>query len=185
MKKIYFTLAALLFIPLFGHAQIIETSTSTHSDGDTHARLFTLCSQNAIENRDTAITEARATYNTAMTDIVTKRKEKEKAAVALLNASEKKAAIKTAVELYRKESLVAQDALTDARKIIWSTFEADVQACREEKEGKATTTTDVTANTMSAARSMKVEITEEKEENKTLRESLKSGIDAIKSLFSK
>lgn len=175
-------------MPLFGHAQIIEieTSTSTYNDTTTYAQIFTVCSQNAIEKRDTAITEARATYNTKMTEIVTKRKEKEKAAVAIVIASEKKTAIKVAVELYRKESLAAQETLTESRKIIWETFEADVQACREGQEGEnATSTAVAAANVTATTRTMQAETTEEKEEHKTLRESLKSGIDAIKSLFSK
>lgn len=187
MKKIYYILFAFISLPLFVHAQIIETSTSTQPNTDAYAQIFTVCSQNAIEKRDTAITEARATYNTKMTEIVTKRKEKEKAAVAISNSSEKKAAIKAAVELYRKESLVAQETLTEARKVIWETFETDVQTCRDAKEGTTsiatTTPASATVGTPANTRAMKIEITEEKEDTKTLRESLKSGIDAIKSLF--
>lgn len=128
-KKAYLTtfIALLGFMPVFASAQLSATTTPQASE----AQVFTACSQAAIEVRDSSIGSARVAYNNSMNVALDARKVAEKEAVALADAGEKKAAIKVAVDDYKKAVTQAQDALTKARKEAWSTFEASTKACRE------------------------------------------------------
>lgn len=173
------------------------TASTTEKKADVYARLFTTCSQTAIEDRDTAITKAREIYNASMNEILLERKNGEKAAVAITDAGDKKDAIKEVVDIYRKNALEAQDVLTSSRKDIWEKFEADIELCREAKSDvHATLSASSTASTTVATTSQKTKemkektsVTEktkkveQKEEQKTFRESFMSGIGALRSLF--
>lgn len=135
MKKTLITLA-LLSLPLFASAQ----ASSEQNGVATEAQIFTTCSQEAIEARDSSISSARTAYNSAMAIALGSRKDAEKKAVALPDANEKKTAIKEAVEEYKKAVNQAQEALIKARKEAWAHFETSTSKCREEsKENKSST----------------------------------------------
>lgn len=128
-KKAYLTtlIAIVGLSPIFASAQLSATTTPQANE----AQVFTACSQAAIELRDSSIGSARVAYNNAMNVALDGRKVAEKEAVALSDAGEKKTAIKSAVEEYKKAVTHAQESLTKARKEAWGTFEADTKACRE------------------------------------------------------
>jgi DNA repair ATPase RecN len=143
MKKLLlsFPLSFLLVIPLYTHAESAsttrasstrETASSTEEmEQNSPDQDFTLCQQQAIETRDTQISESRSLYNTAMNNALTDRKNKEKTAIALTDKDAKKNAIKVSVDTYKNLVKKAQDDLTDARKIAWQTFEDNIETCRE------------------------------------------------------
>ncbi len=198
MKKqlLHATLGALLFIPLYGYAAeevpsstpikkdsvskelSIEDATSTAS---TTAKSFTTCSQEAIEKRDTKIASSRALYNTSMTSALTERKNKEKAAVAVLDADDKKDAIKLSIENYRNKAKGAQTILTQARKMTWQTFEDDITVCRElEKNTEEPSNEPLGISARSMEPSLKKN---EDSEPKSIKETIKAGIESLRSLF--
>lgn len=188
-----FIASSLLFFPLFSNAQIIDTnSTSTQNETEVYAHIFTTCSQTAIETRDTSITAARSIYNVSMAKALNERKEKEKAAVAILDDNERKDAIKDVVEDYRKSSQSAQEILTASRKVTWDNFERDIQNCRESKvesmevsttTSSSTSAKNLTTNSVASKISAQKELITEKDEPKSFKESILSGLEAIKSLF--
>lgn len=124
-----------IFLPLVASAQVPVVASfgvqAGSSSTTTEVQVFTACSQDAIEARDSAIGSARTAYNNAMNVALDSRKEAEKSAVAIQDSGDKKDAIKTAVEEYKKAVTQAQDALTKARKEAWDTFEANTIACRD------------------------------------------------------
>ena len=177
------TIGLLLFVPVFGYAEENvkevehEQATSTIAS-TTPLKSFTTCSQEAIENRDTKIASSRALYNTAMANALTERKNKEKAAVAVVDPSNKKDSIKTSVENYKNQAKGAQAALTQARKAAWQDFEEDIASCREiEKE----------ATELSDGKEMRTFDIQTKKtdevETKTIKETIKAGIESLRSLF--
>lgn len=202
MKKLSLLLSPLflgvLLVPHFAYAE--ETSTTTDATSTiststaplTKAQLFTMCSQDAIELRDTKLAEARGSYNNAMTALLVERKNEEKAAVAIENEKEKKAAIKESVENYKVEVKKLQNTLTQSRKAIWLNFENDTKECREAldkveiedtpKEERKMTKEVVKKETTEAKEMKKEEKKEEHETTKTVKESI---FDSIKSLFGK
>lgn len=204
MKKNFITLTACIvfFIPLYGSAEEIPTKLatstitttvegtfSTTTASTTPVRTFTLCSQEAIEARDTKIASSRVIYNTTMANALTERKNKEKAAVAIIDESDKKHAIKTSVESYKNHTKGAQTILVQARKNAWQTFENDVKECREiqSEENLISQETSLIASTSEQAPMMRkaeksVEKGEEKE-TKTIKETIKSQFENFKSLF--
>jgi NADH dehydrogenase/NADH:ubiquinone oxidoreductase subunit G len=184
---------ALGFMPMIASAQLsvnIHATTSVQIEAGqaSEAQILTACSQASIEIRDSAIGSARTAYNNAMAVALDARKEAEKKAVALLDADEKKAAIKAAVESYKKAVTQAQDGLTRARKDAWATFETNTKNCRdvnndnresfvaEKKETVEAKKTEL--RTMQAE--TKASIEEQKTDIKTLRETIK---DALKAFF--
>ena len=114
-----------------------EIAKETTDDATTTAsstspvKNFTLCSQQAIETRDTKIASSRSIYNIAMTTALTDRKNKEKAAVAVKVDDDRKAAIKVSVDTYKSLTRAAQNALTSSRKTVWQDFETDIKKCHE------------------------------------------------------
>lgn len=148
-----------MLVPLYASAQ------ETDNQNAVEAQIFTACSQNAIETRDSAIGSARTAYNNAMTIALDERKEAEKTAVALTDTGSKKAAIKSAVEDYKKAVAQAQEALVKARKEAWATFEANMKTCREGK--------DLISDSASLHAETKVE-TEDKPIKKSFLESLRN-----------
>ena len=92
-------------------------------------QIFTVCTQIAIEKRDTSIQNVKNTYNAAMTTALSARKEAEKAAVALTDVEAKKTATKAAVEAYKSTAKSTQTTLAQSRKDIWASFETDKKAC--------------------------------------------------------
>lgn len=151
MKKQLLTilLPSLMLLPFYVYAQessstvitnpVKETkeiaSISTSSTPEVPAPSdFTLCSQEAIELRDTSIASSRSIYNIAMANALKERKNKEKAAVAITNQDEKKDAIKVSVNAYKNAVKNAQNNLTQARKAAWTAFENDIKKCHEMEE---------------------------------------------------
>ncbi len=104
-----------------------ETTEASPSD---EMQDFTLCSQQAIEERDTRIAASRTLYNQAMNNALQERKRNEKLAVAIKQDDEKKSAIKKSVESYKTLAKSAQSSLTSARKEAWKNFEDNLEACR-------------------------------------------------------
>lgn len=202
MKKYLLALSigALSLIPLYGYAEeapvklasIATTTIAEESDtasttaSSTPVWSFTLCSQEAIETRDTKIAASRATYNTAMANALTERKNREKAAVAILDEADKKAAIKASVETYKAQSKAAQNVLTQARKLAWQTFENNIKKCRDLEDTQTIFTeekkTEPTLMSEQTSVTKKMEKTEEKEV-KTFTETIKAGFENFKSLF--
>ena len=203
MKKHILTLftGALFLIPLYGYAEEIpmklavstttltEEIVSTSTASTTPVRTFTLCSQEAIEARDTKIAISRVTYNTAMANALLERKNKEKAAVAVTDESNKKDAIKASVENYKSQAKSAQIILVQARKLAWQTFENDIKKCHdiqnEENLSSLDTATPTTApeqTPMMRKMEKNVEKAEEKE-TKTIKETIKAQFENLKSLF--
>lgn len=199
MKKQLVTLGAsiLFLLPLYGYAEEVPTTvlsgaSSTKELKDESAssavllKTFTTCSQEAIESRDTSIASSRLTYNNAMTSALLERKNSEKAAVALKTDDTKKDALKLSVETYKKETKAAQTVLTQARKLTWQTFDSDIKKCRElediETESKSENTQPAIASEPSTF-SKKIEKSENKEEVKTIKETLKAQFESFKSLF--
>jgi len=205
MKKQLLTASAviLFLFPMYGYAEEIPTAvlgiasstqeeSATTTASSTPLRTFTICSQEAIEVRDTSIASSRLTYNTAMSKALTERKNREKAAVAIIDEDDKKDAIKASVETYKHQAKGAQTALTQARKIAWQTFDNDVKKCRELEK---TEQLDIVASTTEeqvapAARTMMMkkggedDIKETKmSESKSFKDSLKDKIESFKSLF--
>ncbi len=162
-----------------------STETVSSSTPETPKQNFTLCSQNAIEVRDTSIATSRSIYNTAMTNALKDRKNREKAAVAITDEAEKKDAIKASVNTYKNLVKSAQNNLTQARKIAWQTFEDDIKKChdiedaeqisKEETEAVAPET-NTTSNVSSLKKADNREIKNEKEQRGTI-------FDVIRSLF--
>lgn len=150
MKKqlLRILLPSLMLLPFYVHAEeasstitnpvkdtkeIVVTSTSSTPEGPAPSD-FTLCSQEAIELRDTSIASSRSIYNIAMANALKERKNKEKAAVAITNQDEKKDAIKVSVNTYKNAVKNAQNNLTQARKAAWAAFENDIKKCHEMEE---------------------------------------------------
>jgi hypothetical protein len=198
MKKQIFTatIGLLLMLPLYGHADEHGTTTPKAKDSslkeivandDTDSiatstvqvKSFTLCSQEAIEKRDTKIASSRAIYNTAMTSALTERKNKEKAAVAILDADDKKDAIKLSAETYKNQAKSAQTTLTSARKATWQDFEDDIALCREIEKGSA-----IQEKEPKDLRAVESSLKKSEElESKTIKKTIKAGIESFKSLF--
>lgn len=189
MKKSTFTLTllGLLLFPGFAYAEEIilavgtssvSISTSTASSTPP-AKPFTICSQEAIERRDTNIASSRSTYNIAMTNALTERKNREKAAVAIENEEKKKDAIRLSVDSYKNQTKAAQNTLTQTRKALWQTFENDIKNCRDAEESvisKDTQPEEKTKNTAMKKPTEEVEV-------KTMKETIKDKIETFFSLF--
>lgn len=188
---------ALGFVPMLASAQLsvnlsATTSVQVEAGQASEAQILTACSQTSIEIRDSAIGSARMAYNNAMAVALDARKEAEKKAVALTDADEKKAAIKIAVEAYKKAVTQAQEGLTKARKDAWATFETNTKNCRdmnndnresfisEKKDGVETKKTELRTLQAELKTETKAGTEEQKTETKTLREAIK---DAFKAFF--
>ncbi len=190
-------LGFMAFVPLYTYAEespinltstssIVISSTSTITLGTISPKTFTMCSQEAIEVRDTNIASSRTTYNIAMTNALLERKNSEKAAIALKKDDSKKDALKLSVETYKHQTKSAQVTLTQARKLTWQTFDNDIKKCRDLEETEATPTTlDEQPTTVidPTPFSKKIEKLESKEEVKTIKETLKAQFESFKSLF--
>lgn len=163
---------SLLAVPAFSFAE-------ANPDNNGHAieaQIFTTCSQEAIEARDSSISSARTAYNTTMAVALNARKEAEKKAVGLSDSDEKKSAIKNAVEEYKKAVNHAQETLIKARKEAWATFERDTENCREaskERKDSATTTPHAAA----------MKENDDRKQEPSLKETLKAKIESIKNLL--
>jgi hypothetical protein len=187
---------SLIFFPLLASAQTISANTNVQVNVTkaSEAQIFTACSQTSIEIRDEAIGSARTAYNNSMAVALDARKEAEKKAVAIEDTSEKKDAIRVAVEDYKKAVTAAQENLTTARKEAWATFETNTKDCRDSSKDKKQANTAekrVAAPTMSAKKTeaatlqadMKMETKASASEIKTFREVIKEQIETIKAFF--
>jgi hypothetical protein len=201
MKKHLLTIAAgfLFALPLYGYAEeipqtVLGVATTTKEEATSTAAVksFTTCSQEAIEARDTKIAASRLTYNTAMANALTERKNREKAAVAILDEDDKKDAIKASVDTYKHQAKAAQTTLTQARKLAWQTFDNDIKACRDLEQVaddaaqviKAEEDQTPVARTMMMKKGTETEITETKTtDSKSFKDTLKDKLESIKSLF--
>ena len=194
MKKQLFHISAglLLLSPLSLFAEdvkvpaptiIIQESSTTEdvassTEASSTRQTFTECSQQAIEDRDTTIASSRAIYNTSMSKSLTERKNREKAAVAVKNEDDKKTAIKASVETYKNQAKSAQNTLTHARKLAWSTFENDIEKCRELKSEEVNKESEISFSSATATLK-KVEI----QETRSLGDTIKAQFENLKSLF--
>lgn len=195
-KKLLQTGIGLLFLlPLYTHAeeatstQIVSTSTVGESTSDGEAtssplsppKNFTLCSQDAIEARDTSIASSRTVYNIAMTNALKDRKNKEKTSVAIVDESDKKNAIKISVTSYKNTVKNAQNALTQARKVSWQTFEDDIKKCHttEDREIASQKEAKDASDSNNSTLTKKAEVPE----TKTIQETIKEQLSAFRSLF--
>jgi DNA repair ATPase RecN len=204
MKKQLLTLTATLLFafPLYGFAEELPStalgvaSTTKNEEASstdaTPVKTFTTCSQEAIEARDTKIATSRIAYNTAMSNALTERKNREKAAVAIADEDDKKDAIKASVDTYKHQAKAAQATLTQARKLAWQTFDNDIKACRDLEQITEDTTATLksdneqapTARTMMMKKGAETEITETKPvESKSFKDTIKDKFESIKSLF--
>lgn len=190
-------LLSLFILPLYANAEDVATtsttSIATSSVVLTKAQLFTTCSQDAIETRDTKLAQARGSYNTAMNILLVERKEQEKDAVAIEDEKEKKEAIKESVDNYKTQVKTIQNTLTLSRKTIWQNFENDTKACREILEKKddednknlkrGMPANEVSKKEAAEPAAMMMEVRKEAViEQKSVKESF---FESIKSLFSK
>lgn len=182
----------LLLLPLYVSAETTSTSTNESTstldsplvtDTSTSTeKTFTLCSQDAIEKRDTSIASSRALYNIAMTNALKERKNKEKVAVAIISDSKKKDAIKLSVATYKNLVKGAQSSITDAREQAWKDFENDIAVCHDiEDKGiaskkEAKVGTGVESDTLLMKKG-------DVAEPKTIQETIKEQISAFRSLF--
>jgi flagellar biosynthesis GTPase FlhF len=205
MKKNILALftGTLFLIPLYGYAEELpvklataattttteEIATGTTTASTTPVRTFTTCSQEAIETRDTRIASTRATYNTSMANSLLERKNKEKAAVAIIDEDDKKDAIKASVENYKSQAKAAQSILVQARKLAWQTFENDIKKCRDIQNDETASAQDIATPTATSEQApmmrkmeKSVEKTEEKE-TKTIKETIKAQFESFKNLF--
>ena len=143
MKKKLLTsiFSLMILLPVLTHADVStstvtiegEEATSTIVIATSSEDLFITCSQNAIEKRDTSLSEAKDVYNATMDKALLSRKDSEKKIVTILNTNDKKVAIKNAVDIYKASTKKAQDALKGVRKDIWSTFEDESNLCEDLK----------------------------------------------------
>ena len=190
-----------MFLPLYGYAEEATSSVSTTTPEEREVKVlpleeiasstpssplqnFTLCSQEAIENRDTKIATSRSVYNVAMTKAVNDRKNKEKAAVAIVNENNKKNAMKASVDAYKNHVKSAQNNLTDSRKIAWQEFEDDIKECHaiQDKELEAFSQEETIQASEEPSQEATLKIGE-KEEGNTLKDAIKAGIDTLRSIF--
>lgn len=209
MKKQLLTVgASILFLfPLYGYAENTQSAVlavssfkedfkeevSTSTATSTKVMTFTICSQEAIEARDTKIASSRLTYNTAMANALTERKNREKAAVAIVDEKDKKDAIKASVDTYKHQAKAAQTTLTQARKLAWQTFDNDIQACRDLEQTTEDSDTVLKTDdeqpapvtrTMMMKKGDDGEVKELKTpEPKSFKDTIKDKFESIKSLF--
>lgn len=208
MKKttLTFTFLSFLLLPSFVSAQEIAlvdinigstssslVSSSTVSSSTTEAivilKPFTLCSQEAIEKRDTDIAASRSAYNITMTNALNERKNREKAAIALEDGKDKKDAIKVSVDTYKDQTKDAQNTLTQTRKILWQNFENDIKKCRDTEDQSTPhqsamlKTAKPSEKAEPAMMMRKVEEPEVKTITETIKETIKDKIDTFFSFF--
>ena len=186
MKKqvLQTSIGLLLLIPLYVYAEATSSLQGTSSEQTPALEIedevasgtpknFTECSQDAIEVRDTNIASSRTIYNTAMTNALKDRKNKEKAAMAIVNETKKKDAIKASVNAYKNLVKTAQNNLTEAREEAWKTFEKDIEDCRKlEKTDNSSDEEDVETSPTSG-----------EGEVKTIKDTIKEQFEAFRSLF--
>lgn len=166
-----------LFVPKINSKESSSTEEIASSTNAVSIRqTFTECSQQAIEDRDTKIASSRALYNGGMSKSLTERKNREKVSVAIKNEDDKKMAIKASIEAYKNQAKAAQNTLTQARKLAWSTFENDVEKCHELENLNLST------ETPSGSPAPSLRKVEEKE-SKSIGNTIKAQFETLKSLF--
>lgn len=191
MKKLFITLtASMLFaLPLYAAEQENSSSseiskTEAREEIVTPVKTFTLCSQDAIEKRDTSIALSRSEYNIAMNNALLERKNNEKMAVGSEEKGSKKTALKNGVETYKNKVKAAQNTLTQARKVAWQTFDDDVKKCREEKKEEPEVEKSVLKVTEEENLSKDEDHpSKESKEVKMFRETFKAQLETLKSFF--
>lgn len=113
-----------------GSGQIRSTSTPS-APGNT---LNVTCIQNAVEKRDSTMITAHSTFNTAIVNALTVRKDALKAAWAKPTRQERTAARKAAYDAFKVSQRNAHDTLRSTRKTAWNTFDTEMKACGVTKE---------------------------------------------------
>jgi LAS superfamily LD-carboxypeptidase LdcB len=158
-----------------------QNEATTTASSTAPIKSFTLCSQQAIENRDTKIAASRSIYNAAMTAALTERKNKEKSAVAIADSDDQKAAIKAAVDAYKTMAKNAQNTLVASRKTIWQNFESDIKACHElQDEEISIEKSEKAVKEVSSEPSLMKKQQEDAPETKTIKDSI---FNTLRSLF--
>lgn len=202
MRTILFKLglSVLILSPSFAYAEMSElaigtTSASVITSSSSEIvkeempsiKSFTECSQEAIEQRDTNIAASRSAYNVTMTNALNERKNREKAAIALKDEKERKEAIKASVDTYKNQTKTAQNTLTQARKVLWQTFENDIKQCRETAEQLTEDTAFSSSTTTEEKPTRMMKIGEDSDtktsDTKTIKETIKNQIETFFSLF--
>jgi ubiquitin len=114
-----------------------------------------------------------------MANALKDRKNREKAAVAIIDESDKKDAIKVSVDTYKSLTKSAQNSLTISRKAAWTTFESDIKQCHDledallEEERVKQEAIESTATRAISAES----------EGTSIKDTIKAGFDTLRSLF--
>lgn len=157
-----------------------QNEATTTASSTAPIKSFTLCSQQAIENRDTKIATSRSIYNAAMTAALTERKNKEKSAVAIADSDDQKAAIKAAVDAYKTMTKNAQNTLVASRKTVWQNFESDIKACHELQDEEISTEKSEKAIKEVSSEPTVMKKLDDSAETKTIKESI---FNTIRSLF--
>jgi len=196
MNKLFISsiLGIALMAPLYASAQIsvvadTKTTVSASVAVPTAAQIFTSCSQTTIEVRDANINKARIAYNTSMTAALTARTDGEKAAVAIEDEDDKKAAIQATADAYKKAVTEAQETLTYARKEAWEAFEANTKECqsykKEQVQGGEAKKAAVKPEAKKEAATMQTsfETAHKQQEGRTFSQTLREKISSIKVFF--
>lgn len=102
-----------------------KTATTTPA----RAGVDSVCMQNAIEKRDTAIIAVVDTYATAVKNALQTRKDALKAAWGETDAKTRRTKIRAAWKAYQDTLLAARRALASGRKGVWNQFYADRRTC--------------------------------------------------------
>lgn len=177
-------LVAALFVPLYASAQDASPRAKTATSSGIS---FTMCQQDAVEIRDSAIGVARTAYSEAMNKALDYRKGAVKLALELESEEDQNDAKKKVADEYRILVKKAQDDVTRARTEAWDMFEDNMERCREAKKDgtpvtllkKATTTVEVGVATTSLDQSG---LTHKKNADKNF---FKEQLEALRNLFKK
>ena len=108
---------------------------------ETAATVDVPCIQNAVDKRDTAISDGVDAYAAAVKTSLSTRKDALKAAWALTDKTQRTAAIKAAWSAFAGTWKKASMAMKSAKNDAWKTFGSDAKTCKvpgAESSGMAT-----------------------------------------------
>ena len=110
-------------IPRPSHSTTTVTTTPPVRDVDL------VCMQKAVEKRETAIIAAFDKFAVAKKQTLEKRKIALLDAWKIVNRQERRTALRTAWQNYRKESQTAREAFHKTRREAWAQFKNERKAC--------------------------------------------------------
>ncbi len=123
MKKL---IALILLVATLWGGPIVSAETKT----PTPAPVPNIdCFQKALEMRDTSIIAAVQTHSDSVLTALNTRKEALKSAWNITVAKERRTAINTAWNNYRKSIRDARTTMNNAKKTAWKTFYTSRKAC--------------------------------------------------------